>query len=125
MKLFDHIDNISLHKRSLNEDELKSYSPYMINRFVSMSEMFLPMVNVLNQFDIPKDVHNRFMQGFIPKRKQYFKYISSKKDNKSHEIECLQKYFEVGLSEAEGYLDILTAVQLKDIVDKFKSLKGR
>jgi|TARA_R110001592_G_scaffold247565_1_gene509673 hypothetical protein len=90
-----------------------------------MSEMFLPMVNVLNQFDIPKDVHNRFMQGFIPKRKQYFKYISSKKDNKSHEIECLQKYFEVGLSEAEGYLDILTAVQLKDIVDKFKSLKGR
>lgn len=125
MKLFDHIDNVSLHKRELTEDELKSYSPYMINRFVSMSEMFLPMVNILNQFDIPKDVHNRFMQGFIPKRKQYFKYISSKKDNKSYEIECLQKYFEVGLNEAEGYLDILTAVQLKDIVDKFKSLKGR
>lgn len=125
MKLFDHLDNICLQKRDLTEDELKSYSPYMINRFVSMSEMWLPIVAELNKYDLPKDVHERFMKAYLPKRKQYFKYIKSAKDNQEYAIDCLQKYFEVGKKEAEHYIDIMTKEQVKEITDKFKTLKGR
>ncbi len=125
MKLFDHIDNVTLKKNDLTEDEMKTYSPYMMNRFISMIDMYLPIINQLNQYDLPKDTHNTFLKSFLPKRKQYIKYISSKKDNKSYDLECLEKYFEVGRRDAEHFLSILSDEQLKEITDKFKTLKGR
>jgi len=125
MKLFDHLNNLAVEKRDLTDEELKSYSPYMINRFVSMSELFLPIVSEINQFNIPARSHNEFFQGILPKRKQYFKYIKGKKEGMKHEIDCLQKYFEVGERDATGFLDILTKKELKEIVDKYKTLVGR
>lgn len=124
--LFDYLNHITVDKAELTEEELKGYSPFMINRFVSMSEIFLPFVaRKLNQHDIKKENHYRLMKDFLPKRKQYFKYIKSKKDGMDYEIECLQKYFEVGVRDAEHFLTILTKDELKEIVNKFSSLKGR
>jgi hypothetical protein len=121
MELFDFLNNITMTKEPLSEEQLKGYSPYMINRFVSMTEVFVPLVAELNKYDIPADVHHRFMQNKLPKRKQYFKYIKGKKDTSAHEIDCLCKYFEIGKKDAAHYLNILTNDQIKEIVDKFRT----
>lgn len=123
MKLNEHLENITIHKRELNEEELKTYSPFMISRFVSMSEIFLPYVNEINRFVLSPETHLRFMQGILPRRKMYFKYLSNKKKKDNFKIECLKRYFEISSREANEYLEILTNEQLKYITKKFHFLE--
>jgi hypothetical protein len=124
MKLFDYLNNISVEKRILSEEELKGYSPYMINKFVGSSDLFLPLVEQINHYSIPKDAHQRFMQGFIPKRKQYFKYIKGKKTDDEFALKCIRLEYEVGNKEASQYLDMLSDDEVNFIVDKYHYLKG-
>jgi hypothetical protein len=124
MKLYDHLDNISVGKRILSEEELKSYSPFMINKFVASSDLFLPVVEQINHYNLPKDAHQRFMQGIIPKRKQYFKYIKAKKTNDEFALRCIKLEYEVGDKEASQYIDMLTEEQINFIVDKYHYLQG-
>lgn len=125
MKLFDHLNNISVDKRILSDEELKGYSPYMINKFVASSDLFLPMVEQINHYNIPKDAHQRFMQGFIPKRKQYFKFIKGKSTHDEFALKCLRLEYEIGNSEASQYMDMLSDEQVSFIVDKYHYLKGQ
>lgn len=124
MKLFDHLNNITEQKKPVSEDDLKTYDNYMINRFVSMTEHYLPFVAEVNQYELPKDLHQTFMMAILPKRKQYFKYIKrSKKDDNKFELECLMRYYQVGPREARQYYNDLTDEQLKSIVERFHFLK--
>ena len=122
--LFEHLNNLTENKIEYdltNDEQTKSYSPYMINRFISMSKIYLPVVNEINQYNIPKDAHYNFFLEFLPKRKQYFKYIKKKgeielsKDN----IEKLYKYFKIGPRQLNKYLDILTEDQVQGILEKY------
>ncbi len=123
MKLFDHLNNISVDKRILSDEELKSYSPFMINKFVASSDLFLPLVEQINHYNIPKDAHQRFMQGFIPKRKQYFKFIKGKNTDE-FTLKCIKLEYEVGNNEATQYLDMLSEEEVEFIVNKYHYLKG-
>jgi hypothetical protein len=91
----------------------------MINRYISMCDFYLPLVNEINKYDIPKNVHYRYFLSSLPKRKQFFKYISKGKDVNKDDKEKIAKYFECGNREAEMYLEILSEDQVKTIVQKF------
>ena len=125
MKLFDHLKNLTKTKQLSTEEDLKSYDNFMINRFVSMSDVFLPTVCELNQYEIPKEVHQRFMIGFLPNRDQYWNYIKkSKKDDNKFELECLMLFYEIGPNEAKMYYNDLTDAELKTITDKYHFLRN-
>ena len=51
--------------------------------------------------------------------------VLKKKEDLTYEIDCLQKYFEIGPKEASEYINILSDEELKFITDKFKTLRGR
>ena len=122
LSLFDHLNNITLTKSDLdvNDEQSKSYNNYMINRFMSMSEIYIPVVNEINKYELPKDVHHRYYSAVMPKRKYYFKYIKQKKeiDDKTRELLC--EYFQCANGEMEYHLQILTNEQIKKIVNLYK-----
>ena len=121
--LFDHLHNLTLSKKGFdvnNEEEFKSYNNYMINRFVSMSDMYIPIVNEINKYELPKDVHHRFFRKTLPKRKQYFGYIKQKKEIDDDTKELLCEYFQCANGELEHHLQILTTEQIKTITDIYK-----
>ena len=124
MNLFDHLNALTQQDKELNkkdDSEIKSYQPYMINRFISMSEMYIPFVNEINKFpDIPKDVHYSFFNSLLPKRRQFFKYIKKKKDLRLEEKQYIATYFECGIREAEQHIKILTKDQINEILSKFR-----
>jgi hypothetical protein len=122
LSLFDHLNIITLDKRNLEEEELPSYTPYIINRFVSMVDHYLPVVNQINRYDLPKDVHQKFMCAFLPKRKQFFKYIKEKKEDQSFERECLQKYFECGLNDVDSMIEVMSVDDLEFVVGKYRTM---
>lgn len=122
LSLFDHLNNLTENKIEydpMNDVQTKSYEPYMINRYISMCDFYLPLVNEINKYDIPKNVHYRYFLSSLPKRKQFFKYISKGKDVNKDDKEKIAKYFECGNREAEMYLEILSEDQVKTIVRKF------
>jgi hypothetical protein len=119
--LFEHLNNISLDKEELTEEQMSSYTPYLINRFVSMVDCYLPVVNEINMYDLPKDVHCQFMKSFLPKRKQYFKYIKETKED-SYERECIETYFECGPNDSKEMMKLMSKSEIDFIVNKFSSI---
>lgn len=124
MKLFDHLNNLTVNKIEfdpMNDEMTKSYTPYMINRFISMSELYLPIVNEINKCqNIPKESHYRYFNTILPKRRQYFKYIKKKTEIDDKDRDLLCKYYKVGPRQVDEYIDILTEEQIQIIVNKYK-----
>lgn len=105
----------------MNDEMVKSYTPYMINRFISMSELYLPIVNEINKCqNIPKESHYTYYNTILPKRKQYFKYIKKKNEISESDKELLCKYYKVGPRQIDEYVNILTKEQIQIIVDKYQ-----
>jgi len=124
LKLFDHLNNLTVNKTEfdvMNDEMVKSYTPYMINRFISMSELYLPIVNEINKCqNIPKESHYTYYNTILPKRKQYFKYIKKKNEISESDKELLCKYYKVGPRQIDEYVNILTKEQIQIIVDKYQ-----
>jgi hypothetical protein len=127
MELFDYLNAMTEKKEELdfNNPEISSkYQPYMINRFVSMSEVFLPFVNEINKYQVPKEIHYKYLFSILPKRKQFFKYIKSTKDLSLQEKKILANYFNIGMKEAEEYIQILDDSQIKEILEIYRCGKN-
>ena len=122
---FDHLNNLTVNKKPLDMKEPKevsTYDAYMISRYISMCEMYLPVVNEINMIDMPKDMHNEYFLSFLPKRRQYFKYIKRKKPDINYEenIELLCKYFECGVRDAKAHYELLDEKTIDDIRSKYE-----
>ena len=81
--LFDHIKQITekVSKRlleSLSESEEKSFSTYLVNRYLSMNMNWIDFVNSLQKYTIgllrPKEVYHVY-EEFIPQGKVYLKWV--------------------------------------------------
>jgi hypothetical protein len=132
LTLFDHIGGITDRKTpwsQLSEMDRKSFSPYMINRFLSMSPDMIEFVNELQKYTIsvlsPKEVYNLYLE-VLPKKKMFLKYIKGDAKEKYSEklIEYVSKYFECSNKEALDYLDIYYCnekykAELTSILQKF------
>jgi hypothetical protein len=123
-ELFDYLKALTERNDFLdfdNEEIRKDYQPYMINRFVSMAEVFTQVVNEINKYpDISKETHFRYLFSILPKRKQFFKYIKKTKDLSQTEKLIIANYFEVGLTDAERYINILSEKEVKEILEIYK-----
>ena len=135
MNLFSWKDELFVKKRpwdSFSEAEQKKFSPFMVNRYLSMNNDFLPIVNHFQKLTIeamPPSAVYRFYCSLLPKKKTYLKYLSGKK-NKTNEkvVPFIQKYFEVSKLQASEYYNLMTTVDIKFLVKKYgktdKEIKG-
>ncbi len=135
MNLFSWIDELFVKKRpwdSFSEAEQKKFSPFMVNRYLSMNNDFLPIVNHFQKLTIeimPPSAVYRFYCSLLPKKKTYLKYLSGKK-NKTNEkvVPFIQEYFEVSKLQASEYYNLMTTVDIKFLVKKYgktdKEIKG-
>ena len=122
--LFEHLNNLTTEKLELDpldDDQVKSYDPYMTNRFISMTQMYVLLVNEINRYDVPKEAHYNYFLSTLPKRKQYFKYIGKPKKDDIETITRISKYYEIGKREAKQYIDFLSDEQVKEIYQKYET----
>lgn len=114
--LFDHINAITKDKKkdyweSLEEGDKKTFSNFMVLRFLSMNPQwieFIADVQPLVQELPPKQMY-RVMADVIPQGKYFLKYMKAEKKDESIEdwlVELVGKYYEVSLKEAEEYVEI-------------------
>jgi hypothetical protein len=132
-KLFDHLNAITAEQdpnyfNTLTDEDLKSWSNFMINRFLSMKTEWveliaslLPLTQTLN----PKEMYKLYI-SVLPKGKQYLKYTKGKAQDKYEEflINLIKRDFEVPESHALEYIDILYSTRegrenIKYICEKY------
>ena len=82
--LFDHIKEItSVQKQNywdtLSDGDKKTWSNYMVHRFLSMKMDWIELVNELQKYNLkPKELY-KIYTNILPKGKQWLKYIKGEK----------------------------------------------
>jgi len=127
MTIFDWINQLLVTKKpwdSFTDDDQKKFSPFIINRFLSMDEDFIEAVNMFQKYSIgmlePKEVYN-FYCKLLPKGKRFNKYIKGKKDKKYDKelIDIIINHFECSKLQTHEYLELISKNNLKDILEKY------
>ena len=127
MTIIDWINNILIYKKpweEFSEAHHKTFSPYIINRFLSMDKEFIEIVNMFQPYSIgmleSKDIYE-FYCKLLPKGKRFNKYIKGKKDKKYDPelIDLLCQYFEESKSHVLDYLELINKDQLKMILELY------
>jgi hypothetical protein len=127
MTIFDWVNSILVHKKHWNdftEDEQKKFSPFIINRWLSMDKDFLEIVNYFQKYSIgtlePREVYKWYCD-MLPKGKRFNKYIKGKKDKKYNTelIDIMVTHFECSKSQVKDYLDLIAKDELMEILEKY------
>ena len=127
MTIFDWVNQILVHKKhwdDFTEDEQKKFSPFIINRFLSMDKDFLEIVNYFQKYSIgtlePREVYKWYC-NMLPKGKRFNKYIKGKKDKKYNTelIDIMVTHFECSKSQVKDYLELIHKNELMEILEKY------
>ena len=125
--LFDHLANITWKKKpwsELSETDQKSFSPYLINRWLSMNINYIELVDMFQQYTIgplnKKHVYQLYFD-FLPKQKSFNKYIKGKKQDKYNKelVKLIANHFQIARIEAEEYISLLNKQEIISILKKY------
>lgn len=131
--LFDHIKAITQEQRidyweTLEESDKKTWSNYMIHRFLSMNPDWIEVLSEIQPYTQVLEPKNLYLAliGLIPKGRYYLKYTKGKKDNKYETwlVDLLKQDFVCSTKEAEEYCEILYSTRegrenIKYICEKY------
>ena len=127
MTIFDWINEILVSKKHWNDftvDEQKKFSPFIINRWLSMEPEFIEIVNYFQKLAIgtlePREVYKWYCE-ILPKGKRFNKYIKGKKDKKYDKelINIISSHFECSKAEIKQNLELIDKTELKEILEMY------
>jgi hypothetical protein len=81
--LFDHVKEITSVQKSdywekISEEDKKTWSNYMVHRFLSMKMEWVELVNELQKYNLkPKDLYKLYT-NVLPKGKQWLRYTKGR-----------------------------------------------
>jgi hypothetical protein len=114
--LFDHIKAITQTQDKkywdkLTEADKKTFSNYMVFRFLSMNPDWVPMVAQLQPYlqEVPPKACYLALIDLIPKTRAFLKYMKAKGEDVYEKwlIELVTKHYNTSTLESEDYLKIL------------------
>ena len=127
MTILDWINQILVYKNpwdSFTESDQKTFSPFIINRWLSMDEEFIEVVNYFQKYSIgtlePREVYKWYCD-VLPRGKRFNKYIKGKKDKKYDKelIDIISNHFECSKLQTKEYLELINKVELKEILEMY------
>lgn len=122
--LFDWLNEIELVKRDWNmipESDKKTYSQFMINRFISSKDKFIPIIEQLTTMKVSNDIHYKFLCYYVDSNRHYFDY-KAYKNNRIIDDEgmyAIKKEYELGNRDAEMYMTQLADVVIEKLKQKW------
>lgn len=122
MTLFDILTEITTGKKDITDDPAfeKTYSQYMINRFLAMYRGTLEMSNLLTGLeDISNKNHFLLLMKTLPKKKIWFSYKKKEFTPNKTSVNIISDYFRVSKKDAIDILKLLSPEQLNNIESRF------
>ena len=127
MTIIDWINQLLVYKKHWNEfteDEQKKFSPFIINRWLSMDDEFIEIVNYFQKYSIgqlkPKEVYKWYCD-ILPKGKRFNKYIKGKRDKKYDKelVNIISNHFECSKLQTQEYLGLISKEELKEVLEMY------
>ena len=121
MTLFDWLKEINYkktHPNSFTTDDWKSFTPYMIHRYLSLHPELIVLVNEVQMFNTSdkRVIYNAY-RHLLPRQNRFAKYIKGKKQVISKElVTIVSRYFEISNMESKQYIKLLSRNELVSIV---------
>jgi len=112
--LFDHINQITAiqnpnYWEEISVEDKKSFSNYMVNRFLSMKPEWIDLVNELQKYNLkPKELYKLYT-NVLPKGKRWLKYTKGRNNMDYPEwlINIMRNNDESNRKEAIEAIDML------------------
>jgi hypothetical protein len=112
--LFDHLNGLTAsdpkYFQKLTDAEKKSFSIYMINRFLSMRPELIEAVNYFQRFnhEIPSETAFKLYYDILPKKRVWSKYVKPNNEVKYNAdlVSFLCMHYKISSIEAKDYLKI-------------------
>ena len=129
--LFDHVNQVTSvqnpnYWEDISDEDKKTWSNYMINRFLSMKSDWIELINEVQKYTLePKELYKVYT-SILPKKKQWLRYIKGDKKMKYPKwvYEMVAKYLQVSMREASDAVDMYELshggqAELTDILVKY------
>ena len=129
--LFDHVNQITSvqnpnYWEDISDEDKKTWSNYMVNRFLSMKSDWIELVNEVQKYPLePKELYKVYT-SILPKKKQWLRYIKGDKkmDYPKWVYEIVAKDMQVSMREAVSAVETYTMStggqsELADILLKY------
>ena len=129
--LFDHVNQVTSVQNpnywdEISDEDKKTWSNYMINRFLSMKSDWIDLVNEIQKYPLePKELYKVYT-SILPKKKQWLRYIKGDKkmDYPKWVYEIVAKDMQVSMREAVSAVETYTMStggqsELADILLKY------
>ena len=141
MTIVEWINQILVYKtpwENFDESEQKTFSPFIVNRWLSMDNDFLEIVNFFQKYSIglleSKDTYKWYCD-VLPKGKRFNRYIKGKKQVKYNDelVDIVCKHYETSKKECAEYIELLKKSELISMLELYgknkkeikKLLKGK
>ena len=117
-ELKDWLNSINFSKEDLSYD-IKTYSPYVINRCLSGFIDTIMYSNEMNRYhNLDKDMQYSFYLNSVRKRKRFSPWLRKDKVN---DLECVKEYYGYSNEKASQALKILDKQQLNFIKQRLET----
>mgnify|MGYP003149222484 CR=1 FL=1 len=129
--LFDHVNQVTSVQNpnywdDISDEDKKSWSNYMINRFLSMKSEWTDLVNEVQKVPLePKELYKVYT-SILPKKKQWLRYIKGDKKMKHPKwvYEIVAKHLQCSIREASDAVEMFEIStggqsELADILFKY------
>lgn len=111
--LFEFLNSINYTKEDILDNE-SDYTPFIINRGLSMNFDTVLFANEMNQRSyLDKRMQYDYLRLAVPKKKRYNKW--SKKDQLSDDIRVISEYYKYNTERSIEALSLLSKDQLSEI----------
>ena len=129
--LFDHISAITSQQHpnywdEISDEDKKSWSNYMVNRFLSMKMDWVDIVNEVQKYQMEPEMLYKVYTNIFPKGKQWLKYIKGDKKMKYPKwvYDIVAKHLQVSMREANDAVEMYEIsaggqAELADILGKY------
>ena len=111
--LFQHLNQVTKTQKpnywdTLSVEDKKTWSNYMIHRFLSMKMEWVEVVNELQKYNLqPKDLYKLYI-NILPKSRQYLKYVKRRNqmEHPNWLINVIANHEEVSKKEAYDMIEM-------------------
>ena len=129
--LFDHIKQITDVQNpnywdDISDEDKKSWSNYMVNRFLSMKMDWVDIVNEVQKYQMEPEMLYKVYTNIFPKGKQWLKYIKGDKKMKYPKwvYDIVAKHLQISMREAGDAVEMYEIsaggqAELADILGKY------
>lgn len=126
--LFDHINHLREVQNpnyfdTLTDEDKKSWSNYMVCRFLSMQPEIIDWVNDIQIYQgilEPREFY-KVCIAIVPKGRAFFPYVKGRADGKwnGEVVEIVRRHFQESTQNTVEYLELLTIDEIRQILSDY------